>query len=203
MNIRKIKKGDYGYIHSQKIIRTLITCITLSIPVAAFFIGRYINGTEKSLITVIAILGCLPGCKFATTMIMMFLQKPMKKEEYLSIQEHLRDLTGGYELVISAYEKQTFIDSLVVVGNTIAAYSSREKTDARFAEKHIQQILRDHGFYMNVKIFQDLKHYLDRLDSLNANRESLEKDIKWQPREANPHISRSEYILQIIYAISL
>lgn len=203
MKNKKIHKGDYGYIHSQKIRRTVIALITLSIPIAAFLLGWYINGTKESIVTVIAIVGCIPGCKFAVSMIMMFLQKPMREADYKAIQEHKKDLVGGYELVISAYEKQTFLDSLVVVGNTVAAYSSRENTDAHFVEKHIQQILRDNGFYVNVKVFKDRKHYLERLDSLNTNRESLEKDIKWTPREAYPDLSRNEYILHTIYAICL
>lgn len=199
----KVPKGSYGYIQSQKVKRTLITLITLSIPIAAFLIGWAVNGSKESIVTVIAIVGCIPGCKFAVSMIMMFLQKPMKADVYEKIKEHKRDLTGGYEMVISAYEKQTFLDSLVVVGDHVAAYSSRENTDASFAAKHIQTILRDNGFYVHVKVFTDMKHYLERLDQLYEKRDEMESNIKWTPREAYPELSRDEYILHTIYAICL
>ena len=67
---------------------------------------------------------CLPGCKFAVSMIMMFMQKPMSEKDFRQIENIKTVWILGYELVISAYEKQTF-DS-VAGGNTVVGYTSRE-----------------------------------------------------------------------------
>ena len=151
----------------------------------------------------VAVVACLPACKFAVDMIMMFLQKPMAEKDYQEIEKHRHGLTCAYELVISAYEKQSFVDSLAVCGNNVVGYTSREKTDTAFVEKHIQDMLRQNGFYVTVKIFRRLPDYTARLESMWEHREALEKDIKYRPDPATPDMTRSEKIMAVLYAISL
>lgn len=200
---RKIRKGDYGYIRSQQRKRVLYTLLAFIAPLSVFFTGLYINRTRNSIFTVVAVVACLPACKFAVGMIMMFLQKPMSRADYLEIEKHKRGLTCSYELAVTAYEKQSFLDSLAVCGNTVAGYASSAKTDTAFAEKHIQSILKQNGYHVSVKIFRRLPDYTARLDSMWDHRESLEKDIKFKPDEREPEVTRNEKIMQVIYAISL
>lgn len=200
---KKIRKGDYGYIKSQQKKRVLYTLLAFIAPLTVFFTGLYIHRTRNTIFTVVAVVACLPACKFAVSMIMMFLQKPMQEKDYVEIEKHKNGLTCAYELVISAYEKQTFLDSLAVCGNTIVGYSSRAKTDAAFVEKHMQDILRQNGFYVTVKIFNKLSDYTGRLDSMWEHRETLEKDIKYRPDPDEPKLTRNEKIMRVIYAISL
>ena len=200
---KKISKGDYGYIKSQQKKRVLYTILAFIAPLTVFFTGLYINRTRNTVFTVVAVVACLPACKFAVGMIMMFLQKPMSQKDYLEIEKHKHALTCAYELAISAYEKQSFLDSVAVCGNTVVGYSSREKTDTAFVEKHIQDILRQNGFYVSVKIFRRLSDYTGRLDSMWEHREALEKDIKFRPDPDEPNLTRNEKIMRVIYAISL
>ena len=200
---QKIQKGDYGYIKSQQKKRTLYTILALLAPLLVFFTGLYIHRTRNTVFTVVAVVACLPACKFAVGMIMMYMQKPMKREDYEQIEKHKKGLTCSYELVISAYEKQSFVDSIAVCGNTVVGYTSRAKTDTAFTEKHIQDILRQNGFYVSVKIFTRLGDYTSRLDSMWEHRVSLEKDIKFRPDPAEPNLTRNGKIMRVIHAISL
>lgn len=200
---KKIRKGDYGYIRSQQRKRILYTALAFVAPLLIFFTGLYIHRSRNTMFTVVAVVACLPACKFAVGMIMMFLQKPMKQEDHQEIQKHCHGLVCAYELVISAYEKQSFLDSVAVVGNSVAGYTSREKTDVAFVEKHIQDILRQNGFYVKVKIFTRLQDYTARLDSMWEHREALEKDIRFRPDPDEPELTRNEKIMRVIYAISL
>ena len=188
---QKIQKGDYGYIKSQQKKRTLYTILAFLAPLLVFFTGLYIHRTRNTVFTVVAVVACLPACKFAVGMIMMYMQKPMKREDYEQIEKHKKGLTCSYELVISAYEKQSFVDSIAVCGDTA------------FTEKHIQDILRQNGFYVSVKIFTRLGDYTSRLDSMWEHRESLEKDIKFRPDPAEPNLTRNGKIMRVIHAISL
>ena len=77
------------------------------------------------------------------------------------------------EFVVSAYEKQSFLDSVAICGNTVVGYTSREKTDTAFVEKHIQDILRQNGFYVSVKIFRKLGDYTKRLETMWEHRDGL------------------------------
>ena len=162
---KKIRKGDFGYIKTQQKKRILYTVLAFIAPLLVFFTGLYINRTRNTVFTVVAVVACLPACKFAVDMIMMFLQKPMAEKDYQEIEKHRHGLTCAYELVISAYEKQSFVDSLAVCGNNVVGYTSREKTDTAFVEKHIQDMLRQNGFYVTVKIFRRLPDYTARLES--------------------------------------
>ena len=76
---QKIQKGDYGYIKSQQKKRTLYTILALLAPLLVFFTGLYIHRTRNTVFTVVAVVACLPACKFAVGMIMMYMQKPMKR----------------------------------------------------------------------------------------------------------------------------
>ena len=200
---KKIRKGDYGYIRSQKKKRTLYTILAFIAPLSVFFTGLFLKETRNNIFTVVAVVACLPACKLAVSMIMMYIQKSMSEEDYKEIEAHRHGLTLGYELVISAYEKQTYLDSLVVCGNNVVAYTSHEKSDIPFVEKHIEDILRQNGYYVKVKVCRRLADYTKRLDSLWEHRESLEKDIRFTPDEQYPDLTRNELIIHTIYAISL
>lgn len=199
----KAEKGDFGYIKAQKKKRTLITLGLFAIPLVIFLTGLHETGTRLNMFTFVAIMGCLPASRSAVGMIMMLLQKPVDPEVYRKVEERAGDLVRAYELAISAYEKNTPLDSLVICGYHVAAYCSRPGTDTAFAEKHIKEILKGNGFRADVKIFQDAKPYLDRVSYLAGKREELEKDIPYTPNEAYPDLSRSELVKHTILAISL
>ena len=68
-------------------------------------------------------------------------------------------------------------------------------------EREAQKILRGNGFKANVKIFTRLPQFLERLDSMNEHKESLEEGIKFRPDEKYPELSRNELIKHTILAI--
>lgn len=202
-NRKKIRKGDFGYIHSEKIHRLLVTVVLFVIPLAAFWGGVLVTGSEKNLITVIAMVGCLPACKSTVGLIMMFMQKPMDAASYRQIKEHAGDLVMSYEMYLTSYEKSTFVESFAVCGNKVVGYSSRIDGSPQFIEQHVRKILKQNGYKTEVKVMTELKPYLERLDYLNAHQEELRRDIVFQPDERYPDLSREELIKHIILAISL
>lgn len=200
---KKIQKGDFGYIKNQQKRRVIYTLLAFVPPLIMFLTGLAIYGERKNVFTVFAAVACLPACKFAVGMIMMLMQKPMKEDDYREIEKHRHELVCGYEFVVSAYEKQSFLDSVAICGNTVVGYTSREKTDTAFVEKHMQDILRQNGFYVSVKIFRKLGDYTKRLETMWEHREALEKDIKFKPDPDEPELTRNEKIKRVICAISL
>ena len=199
----KIRKGDFGYIKSQKKKRVLTTVVLFAIPLVIYFTGLAATKTRLNLFTFVAIVGCIPACMSAVGMIMMLLQKPMEEEAYRQIEACRGELVMAYELTVTAYEKSTPIDSIAVCANTVVGYSSSPKADLPFVEKHIEKILKGNGYKVNVKIFRELKPYLERLTSLDENREKLQEGISFTPDERYPDLSREELIKHTILAISL
>ena len=199
--MKKVNKGDYGYILYEKKKRLLITVALFLIPLAAFLAAFLITGTKKNIITVIAMVGCLPACKSMVSLIMIFRAKPVAPQVYEEISEHAGRILMSYEMYMTFYEKSASIDAFAICGNTVVGFSSDPKIDAAFMEREAQKILRGNGFKANVKIFTRLPQFLERLDSMNEHKESLEEGIKFRPDEKYPELSRNELIKHTILAI--
>lgn len=198
-----IKKGDYGYIQSEKKKRLLVTIILFLIPLLAYLGGVLVTKTNKNIITVVALVGCLPACKSLVGWIMILLVKPMERVHYEKIAPHVGELVAGYEMFLTTYEKNTFVESFVICGNKVVGYSSQIKGSSQFIEDHVKKILKQNGYKTEVKVFTELKPFLERLDYLNQHKAELTKDIVFEPDERYPDLSREELIKHTILAISL
>lgn len=199
----KAKKGEFGYIHSEKIKRVLVTLVLFLIPLAAFIGGVVVTGTKNNIITVIALVGCLPACRSLVSAIMMCMQKPMDPAVYEKIKAHAGDLVMSYEMYLTTYEKSTFVESFAVCGNKVVGYSSRIQGSPQFVEQHVKKTLKQNGYKADVKVLTELNPYLERLDYLNQHKEELRKDIVFEPDSRYPEFSREELIRHVILAISL
>lgn len=196
-------KGQYGYFKNEKKRRLIITLILFAVPLLIFFTGLIHFEKRENLFTVIAVVGCLPACKSLVGLIMACMQKSLPKSEYEIIRAKAGDLTMLYELYITSNEKSGYIDVFAVCGNQVVGYTSSPKTDVKFTADFVQRILNQNGFGVTVRILKEMNPYLERLQSMQKNRESLEKDISFQPDERYPDLSREELIKHTILAISL
>ena len=203
-NRKRVQKGRFGYLKAQRKRQILLTAILYAAPLLLFFTGLWQTGTRKNLFTLIAVVGCLPACKWTVNLVMLFLQKPISRELYEKIAAHEGSLVSAYELTITAYEKNTPVAAIAICGNEIIGYTQDEKADTAFVEKHITNILQQNHFYgVHVKIIKDLKKYLERMDNLDRRSEELRKGIKFVPDERYPDLSREELMCHTILAISL
>lgn len=109
----------------------------------------------------------------------------------------------SYEMYMTFYEKSARIDAIAVCGNTVVGYSSDPKADTDYMAKEAQKIIRKNGYKVDVKILKELRPFLERLDSMNEHKASLEEGIKFVPDERYPDLSRNELIKHTIHAICL
>lgn len=202
-NENKVRKGDYGYLASEKKKRILITAILFAVPLGIFFSAMIYFKTRLTIWTVIAVVGCLPACKSMVSLIMIFRAKPVAPQVYEEISGHAGRILMSYEMYMTFYEKSASIDAFAICGNTVVGFSSDPKIDAAFMEREAQKILRGNGFKANVKIFTRLPQFLERLDSMNEHKESLRSGIKFTPDDRYPDLSREELIKHTILAICL
>lgn len=200
---KKYPKGSCGYVQAEKKRRLLLTLILFAIPLLIFFSGLTYNGTRKNILTVVAILGCLPACKYLVSFIMMAMVKPMKKEVYHRIAEHAEGLTMAYELYFTTYEENTFTDAAAICGNQLVCYSSRLKDDGRKLEKHLSEMMSGGGFAMQVKVIGKLDVYLERLRFLTEHQEALRAGVKEVPCDGDEERTREEQIRDQLLALAL
>lgn len=202
--MKKVKKGTYGYIKYQKIRTFLITFILFLIPLVIYATGYIQTKTRLNLFTIVAILGCLPACKSLVALIMIMMQKSVPQDIYEQAKKANGDLVSGYELVFTAYEHTTPVNTLIVCGDQIVCYTPDEKTDIAYLEKHITRILTVNGFpSVQVKVMKDFKKYLQRVKEIVSRQEHYREDIEFTPDERYPELSREELIFHTLLAISL
>lgn len=61
--MKKVEKGLPGYLDYKKKVEIIRTVIYFGIVAAIFFLGYFQTDTRLNLLTVVAVLGCLPASK--------------------------------------------------------------------------------------------------------------------------------------------
>lgn len=206
--MKRVKKGNYGYIRSQKMIRFIRSLAALALPLAFFIVGLILNkGDRKSIYTLVAIVGCIPACMSITSMIMMWMRKPMEEALYKEVSSRAGNLTMVYELYLTTYERNLFIDCAAICGEHVAAFTSekKEKWELNEMQKHVERTLLNNGYKVDVKIFDQKKAFLDRVDTLRERKEDFEAaaNENFKPYDKYPELSRNEVVRHLMMAISL
>lgn len=202
--MKKVKKGNYGYLSYAKKKQFLITFFAFLIPIVIFVTGYLYTKTRLNIMTFVAILGCLPACKAMVSLIMLNMYKSADPSVYEEAKAAAGDLVSGYDLVFTAYEHTSPVNALVVCGDHVVCYTPDEKTDCAYLEKHITRILTVNEFpSVDVKVLKDIRKYANRVKDLQQNQDHYREGIEYTPDERYPELSREEYIFHILLAISL
>lgn len=190
----KITKGNPGYIQKRKRTVIIKTVLQFGIVIALLLLGIMETKSRLNLLTLVAVLGCLPASKSLVEVIMIFPHRTIAADTANEIQEKTSYLTVTYDLVLTSEKHIMPIDCVVISDNTICGYTSNEKTDIIFAAKHIKQILYANQFTnVSVKIFDNYTAFITRVEGMN-NIAAVEK---------NDTKKKEESIRQVILNISL
>ena len=165
---KHIYKGQVGYLNAQKKKEVIRTISFFAISLMVYGLGFWSTGTNKNLLSIVAILGMLPASKSAVTMIMYLKTKSTPEEVFQTITPYVGNLLAIYEMVFTSYDNTFPIDCIVLDDNHLIGYTSRENGNMNAAEKHLSTMLSQNGFVQyNVKIFNDYHKFINRLQQLN------------------------------------
>ena len=90
------------------------------------------------------------------------------------------------------------IIAIAVCGNTVVGYTSDPKADTNFMASEAQKLVRKNGYKVDVKILGELRPFLERLDSMNEHKESLEEGLRFTPDPRYPDFTRDEMVKHVI-----
>ena len=177
--MKKVYKGDFGYIkHSRKkaIIRT---ALSLLVTVFIFVIGLLMYHSQKSVFSIIAALGCLPTGWSAVNLIMLLKAKPCSAEDYEIIKKHAGGLLIHYDHIITSYDKNYYVNASTVLDKNVICYTADKNLELSDCEKHIKKMMAPSGYSSySIKIFDDIDKFCDRLDQLEKLRADKNIDPK-------------------------
>jgi hypothetical protein len=183
-------KGQPGYISTQKMYEIIRTFLYFGISLSLFFIGYFTAKTKTNLLTIVAVLGCLPASKSAVSMILFLNQKGLSMETVDEIAPHAKDLIQAYDMIFTSYRINYNIGHLTIHENCIYAYTQNPKFQEKEFQKHLEGILNAEQIEIGtLKVFIDLSKYLKRLDNLKEHKEAEHK--------------KDEKILEILKNVSL
>ena len=183
-------KGSFGYIQNRRKFTALRTILYFALSISLYVAGYVTTGSNKNLLTIVAVLGCLPSCKSAVNFIIFLRAKGCSQELRDAVKKFDTELTSFYDLYFTSYQKNYQVSHMVLKGNVLCGITESEKCDVNEAQKHLEQMLSQEGIKnMTVKIFSDRRKYIDRLSQLTE-------------LETEENKNRDE-IVNLLYSISL
>jgi len=187
-------KGDAGYIRKQKRFLIFKTILQFGVVAALFVLGLMQTKTRLNLLTVVAILGCLPAAKTLVQLIVIIPYKSISQERHADLEKKAPILTKSYDMVVTDSKHFMPIESLVILDNTVCGYTSHPKVDVNVANKHIKEILVQNQYdKVSVKIFNDYTAFITRAEGMQNMATVFRPDTK----------KKEEGIKRVICQISL
>lgn len=166
----KVQKGMFGYLSYKKKMTTIVTIGMFAISLALYVAGYVTTKSNANMLTVVAILGCLPASKSAVSMIMFLKAKGCSEEDKNVIEGAVGSLDGYYDLYFTGYSKNFPTDHMVVTKNSIIAYSADKKITEKDFNEHMKDVLNKERIHdITVKLFTDRAKYVNRLKELNQS----------------------------------
>lgn len=183
-------KGSYGYLQNRKRYTVLRTLIFFGISAALYGIGYATTGSNKNLLTIVAVLGCLPACKSLVNCILFIRAKGCSAGLQSALSAYDEKLTVFYDLYFTSYQKNFSISHMVLKGGILCGITEDAACDVQQAQKHLEKMLVQEGIKnVTVHIFSQEDKYIDRLSRLS------EMTVEKHPQ--------NEGIVGLLYSISL
>lgn len=156
-------KGTKGYLKTQSKYEIARTCLYFAISLSLFIAGIVATGDKMNLLTIVAVLGCLPACKSAVTMILYLRYKGCLAEDMVKLSALPAELTQLWDLVFTTYDKNFAFSHAIIQGNTVILYSDNNALDEQACLKHLQNAMVLDGMKnITFKVFTDLDKYMLR-----------------------------------------
>lgn len=163
-----IKKGSYGYIKNHKAVAAVRTMIFFWVSIGLYLMGYATTGSSKNLLTVVAVLGCLPACKSMVNLILFLKARGCSEELRKQVMAYDDKLTVFYDLYFTSYQKNYPISHMVLKGSMLCGITENPSCSCSEAEKHLSQMFLQEGIKnVTVNIFSQEDKYIDRLGRLS------------------------------------
>lgn len=174
--MKKVLKGTPGYLDYKKKVEIIRTVIYFGIVVAVFLLGYFQTGTRLNLLTVVAVLGCLPSAKALVGVITRLPYKSIEPETAEDIASRTSHLTVCYDMIITSEERIMPTDCIVISGHNIFGYTHYKKVKVNELANHIKNILNaNHYEGISVRILNEYKPFITRAEGLD-NIAAVEKE---------------------------
>lgn len=198
MKRNKISKGEKGYLAYQKKNTVLRTLILFALSLAILLTGLLSTGKKENLLTIVAVLGCLPASRSAVNMIMVLRFKGIKDADFAKIGPHVGGCASLCDMVFTSYERNYEIHHMAFKGNSLIGFTANPDCDAKGCEKHLHALCVQNNLAdVDIRIFKELPKYINRLDQMQEL-----PDYEISEEQKTP-VPKAEVVCALLRAISL
>lgn len=167
--MKKLVKGRPGYIQRRKKRYLMWAILEFAVVLMLLALGIWQTGSRKNILTIVAIVGCLPAAKMLVEYVVMFPFKGISRNCAKEIKDKASLLTMAYDLIFTCNEKLMQVDAIVISDHVVCGYTSYEKTDEKAVTEMLKSLLASENYEkMTVKIFHDYTAFLSRAEGLNS-----------------------------------
>lgn len=170
--MKKYLKGEYEFASYKKKVEIIKTLVMFAVSVGLYLMGYFTTGSNKNLLTIVAVLGMLPASKLAVNAIMNCRIKPVSVQTKDAIDSHVGSLYGLYNILFTSYEKNYAFAHIVITGDSVVGLTFDPKFDEKKFTEHLTKHMKLDGITgIVIKVFDKEESYLRRLDELNSRDE--------------------------------
>lgn len=167
--MKRIEKGTPGYLDYKKKVEIIRTVIYFLLVAAVFTLGYVQTKTRSNLLTVVAILGCLPAAKALVGVITRFPYASVNPKLVSEVNQTAPHTTRVYDLVLTTREKIMPVECVVISNGTVFGYVESKKVDLNILAKHVRDMMTQNRLsYSSVKFYHDYKVFLSRIEGLES-----------------------------------
>lgn len=155
--MKRIEKGTPGYLDYKKKVEIIRTVIYFLLVAAIFTLGYVQTKTRSNLLTVVAILGCLPAAKALVGVITRFPYASVDQKLVHEVDTKAPHTTRVYDLVLTTREKIMPVECVVISNGTVFGYTDSKKVDLNVLSKHIRDMMNaESSFVFHCEILSGL-----------------------------------------------
>lgn len=187
--MKKTEKGMPGYLNYKRKIEIIRTLAYFGIVIAILLLGYFQTGTKLNLLTVVAIVGCLPASKALVGVITRFPYRSIDGERAKEIASKTDLLTVCYDMVITSRDHIMPVDCIVISGHNIFGYTHYNKVNTTELADHIKTILAQNGYKgFQIRILNEYKPFITRAEGLNNIAAVEQEDTKTKEETVRGHL---------------
>ena len=168
--LNRYTKGQYEYAAFNKKKSILIAAAMFSLSLIIYFTGVTTTGSNKNLLTIVAVLGMLPASKLLVAAIMSLRVKVVDEEVKNEIDEATQNLNGFYHMYFTSYDKNFAISHMIVNKKVLICFYEDQKFNKDAFKEHIETMMKRAGHSnIVVSVTNDIEKYCHMLSDLDTN----------------------------------
>ena len=183
--MKRVIKGQFGYIKHRRIFHLVLALVMYAMAIILYFAGIKATGDNKNLLTIAAILGCLPASQSLVTSILGFRAKYCTTEDKEQIEKRIEsNMLSVYDLYFTTYDKNYPVCHIVMKNNCLCGLMEVSKHSTNDLETYLEETFAKNGIKgVSIKIFEkkQSEKYLKRLEELaklENSKSAMEEDVK-------------------------